>query len=164
MLATLHANNAPETLDRIINMFPHDQHPQIFLDLSQYLRAIISQRLVLGKDGKRVAAIELMLNTPHIPELVRKGDVRASRKRYPQRGEGHAELRRRAVQLYLDGRVSMEDALANADSRTNLEARSTSVEAPAVAGALAGPAPASEEDMLAGADPASAPNTRRLSD
>ena len=53
-LATLHANNAAETLDRIINMFPRDQHSQIFLDLSQYLKAILSQRLVVGKDGKRV--------------------------------------------------------------------------------------------------------------
>jgi twitching motility protein PilU len=74
-LATLHANNAPETLDRIINMFPRDQHPQVFLDLSQYLKAILSQRLVMGKDGKRVAAIEVLLNTPHVQELIKKGDV-----------------------------------------------------------------------------------------
>ena len=80
-LATLHANNAAETLDRIINMFPRDQHSQIFLDLSQYLRAILSQRLVTGKDGKRVAAIEVLLNTPHMQELIKKGDVVASRKR-----------------------------------------------------------------------------------
>ena len=82
VLATLHANNCAETLDRIINMFPRDQHKQIFLDLSQYLRAILAQRLVMGKDGKRVAAVEVMLNTPHIAELVKKGDVvSASRRR-----------------------------------------------------------------------------------
>ncbi len=75
VLATLHANNCAETLDRIINMFPQDQHTQIFLDLSQYLRAILAQRLVMGKDGKRVAAVEVMLNTPHISELIKKGDV-----------------------------------------------------------------------------------------
>src|SRR5688500_12308410 len=75
VLATLHANNTAETLDRIINMFPREQHTQIFLDLSQYLRAILGQQLVYGKDGKRVAAVEVMLNTPHISELVRKGDV-----------------------------------------------------------------------------------------
>jgi len=74
-LATLHANNAAETLDRIINMFPRDQHTQIFLDLSQYLKAILSQRLVPGTDGRRCAAIEVLLNTPHVQELVKKGDV-----------------------------------------------------------------------------------------
>ena len=73
VLSTLHANNSAETLDRIINMFPQDQHKQIFLDLSQYLRAILSQRLVVGKDGKRIAAIEVMLNTPYITELVEEG-------------------------------------------------------------------------------------------
>src|SRR5690349_8255659 len=75
VLATLHANNCAEALDRIINMFPRDQHTQIFLDLSQYLRALMGQRLVMGKDGKRCAAVEIMLNTPHIAELVKKGDV-----------------------------------------------------------------------------------------
>ncbi|MEA3177007.1 MAG: twitching motility protein PilU, partial [Gammaproteobacteria bacterium] len=75
VLATLHANNCAESLDRIINMFPREQHNQIFLDLSQYLRAILAQRLVMGRDGKRCAAVEVMINTPHIQELVKKGDV-----------------------------------------------------------------------------------------
>ena len=75
VLATLHANNCAESLDRIINMFPREQHNQIFLDMSQYLRAILAQRLVMGRDGKRCAAVEVMLNTPHIQELVKKGDV-----------------------------------------------------------------------------------------
>src|SRR5690349_2181814 len=66
VLATLHANNTAETLDRIINMFPLDQHTQIFLDLSQYLRAIIAQRLIPGKNKRRVAAVELLINTPHV--------------------------------------------------------------------------------------------------
>ena len=72
VLATLHANNCAETLDRIINMFPRDQHNQIFLDLSQYLRAILSQRLVAAKSGIRVAASEVMVNTPHVSELIKK--------------------------------------------------------------------------------------------
>src|SRR4029077_17011325 len=75
VLATLHANNSAESLDRIINMFPREQHNQIFLDLSQYLRAIMAQRLVMGKDTKRLAAVEIMLNTPHIATLIKKGDV-----------------------------------------------------------------------------------------
>jgi twitching motility protein PilU len=73
VLATLHANNCAETLDRIINMFPRDQHAQINLDLSQYLRAIVSQRLVRGKNGRRCAAVEVMLNTPHMQDLIKKG-------------------------------------------------------------------------------------------
>src|ERR1700724_2038607 len=73
-IATLHANNCAETLDRIINMSPRDQHNQIFLDLSQYLRAILSQRLVPAKSGMRVAASEVMVNTPHISDLITKGD------------------------------------------------------------------------------------------
>ena len=90
-LATLHANNAAETLDRIINMFPRDQHSQIFLDLSQYLKAILSQRLVMGKDGKRCAAIEVLLNTPHVQELDQEGrrDRRQGSAAAQQR-EGHA--------------------------------------------------------------------------
>ena len=66
VLATLHANNCAETLDRILNMFPRDQHKQATLDLSQYLRAILAQRLVMGADNKRVAAIEVMLQIPRI--------------------------------------------------------------------------------------------------
>jgi twitching motility protein PilU len=74
-IATLHANNSPETLDRIINMYPNDQHKQVLMDLSQYIRVIISQRLVRSKEGRRVAAVEIMINTPHISELILKGDI-----------------------------------------------------------------------------------------
>src|SRR5215475_4420012 len=75
VLATMHANNCAESLDRIINMFPREQHNQIFLDLSQYLRAIMAQRLIVGVDNRRLAALEVMINTPHIQTLVKKGDV-----------------------------------------------------------------------------------------
>src|SRR5512140_2029040 len=87
VLATLHANNCAETLDRIINMFPHEQHNQIFLDMSQYLRAILAQRLVMGRDGKRVAAVEVMINTPHISELIKKGDVMGIKEAISSSGE-----------------------------------------------------------------------------
>ena len=98
-IATLHANNCAETLDRIINMFPRDQHNQIFLDLSQYLRAILSQRLVPAKSGLRVAASEVMVNTPHISELIKKGDVIGVKEAIPHRhGARHAEFRQRALQ------------------------------------------------------------------
>ena len=123
-IATLHSNNAPETLDRIINMFPQDQHKQILMDMSQYLRAVISQRLVIGKDGKRVAAVEVMLNTPHISELILKGDISGVKEALKDTNEqGMQDFDRSLQKLYRDGRISLEQALANADSRANLEVR-----------------------------------------
>jgi len=96
----------------------------VLLDLSQYLRAILAQRLVPGVDGKRVAAVEIMLNTPHIQELIRKGDVSSIKESIRNSAEkGIQSFDNSLVTLYKSGRVSMDDALANADSRTNLEAR-----------------------------------------
>jgi twitching motility protein PilU len=124
VMATLHANNCAETLDRTINMFPHEQHAQVLLDLSQYLRAILAQRLVPGVDGKRVAAVEIMLNTPHISELIRKGDVGAIKESIRNSAEkGIQSFDSALVTLHKAGRISLEDALINADSRSNLEAR-----------------------------------------
>src|SRR5689334_20725218 len=124
VLATLHANNAAETLDRIINMFPRDQHTQIFLDLSQYLRAIIAQRLVPGKNKRRVAAVELLINTPHVQELIKKGDVIGAKEALRTSSEkGMQHFDTALYELYRAGRITMEDALTYADSRTNLEAK-----------------------------------------
>jgi twitching motility protein PilU len=123
-IATLHANNCAETLDRIINMFPRDQHNQIFLDLSQYLRAILSQRLVPAKSGVRVAASEVMVNTPYMSELIKKGDVLAVKEAISTGTErGMLSFDSALYNLVREGRIEMEDALANADSRTNLEAK-----------------------------------------
>jgi len=123
-LATLHANNAAETLDRIINMFPRDQHSQIFLDLSQYLKAILSQRLVMGKDGKRCAALEVLLNTPHVQELVKKGDVVGVKESLVRSSEkGVQSFDYSLFELYRLGKITLEEAISNADSRTNLEAK-----------------------------------------
>ncbi|MBL8224621.1 MAG: PilT/PilU family type 4a pilus ATPase [Chromatiales bacterium] len=123
-IATLHANNAPEALDRIINLFPEDQHGQTYMDLSQYLRAIISQRLVRSLDGQRVAAVEIMLNTPRIAELIQRGDISKVKESFRESSEqGMQTFDQSLLKLYKDGRVSMEEALANADSRANLEAQ-----------------------------------------
>ena len=123
VITTLHSNNAPETLDRIINMFPQDQHRQIYMDLSQYLRAIISQRLVRSLDGKRVAAVEVMLNTPHVSELVNRGEIAAVKEAFAQSSEaGMQSFDSALLELYKSGKIGMEEALANADSRANLEA------------------------------------------
>ena len=124
VLATLHANNCAETLDRIINMFTQEQHKQIFLDLSQYLKAILAQRLVMGKDNRRVAAMEVMLNTPHMAELVKKGDVIGIKEAISASSERGIQSFDVALHaLYKAGRVEMAEALANADSRANLEAK-----------------------------------------
>ena len=124
VLSTMHANNAAESLDRIINMFPREQHNQIFLDLSQYLRAIMAQRLVMGKENRRVAAVEVMINTPHIATLVKKGDVVSIKEAIntsTERGTQSFDVALYA--LYKSGKVMLEEALSNADSRANLEAK-----------------------------------------
>ncbi len=124
VLASMHANNCAESLDRIINMFPREQHNQIFLDLSQYLRAILAQRLVMGRDGRRLAAVEVMLNTPHIQELVKKGDVVGIKEAIAHSGDrGIQSFDVSLHELFKQHRVELEEALANADSRANLEAK-----------------------------------------
>jgi twitching motility protein PilU len=124
VLATLHANNCAESLDRIINMFPREQHNQIFLDMSQYLRAILAQRLVMGRDGKRCAAVEVMINTPHISELIKKGDVMGIKEAISTSGErGIQSFDVSLRDLFKSGRIELEEALTAADSRANLEAK-----------------------------------------
>ncbi len=124
VIATLHANNSPETLDRIINMYPVEQHNQVFMDLAQYLRAVISQRLVVKKDGERIAAVEIMLNTPHLSDLILKGDVSGVKEAFKKTTEPGMQCFDDALlELYRNGSVSMEEALVHADSRANLEAR-----------------------------------------
>jgi twitching motility protein PilU len=124
VLATMHANNCAESLDRIINMFPREQHAQIFLDLSQYLRSIMAQRLVLGKDNRRVAAVEIMINTPHISTLVKKGDVMSIKEAINVSSEkGIQSFDVALYTLFKQGRIELEHALINADSRANLEAK-----------------------------------------
>ena len=123
-IATLHANNSPETLDRIINMYPNEQHKQVLMDLAQYVRVIISQRLVRSKDGKRVAAVEVMLNTPHIAEMILKGDISSVKEAFKDTKEpGMQSFDQALFELYRKGLISMEEALSNADSRSNLEAK-----------------------------------------
>ena len=123
-ISTLHANNAHQTLDRIVNMFPEEMHKQLFMDLSLNLRAIVSQRLVPTKDGRRCAAVEVMINTPHTAELILQGridEIRESMESSPEKGVQTFDMALHA--LYKEGRIDMEEALKNADSRANLEAK-----------------------------------------
>lgn len=123
-ISTLHANNAYQTLTRIVNMFPQNLHKQLFMDLSLYLRAIISQRLVRSVEGKRRAAVEVLTNTPMVAELILKGEVDLVKEALE--GGGEKEMRSFDVallELYREGAITLEEALNNADSRANLEAR-----------------------------------------
>ncbi len=124
VVGTLHSNNASETLDRIVNLFPQEQHGQVFMDLAHYLRAILSQRLVRSRGGKLVAAVELMLNTPHIKDLMLKGDISAVKDAHKDSGEqGMKTFDDALLDLYKAGTITLEEAMSHADSRANLEAK-----------------------------------------
>ena len=121
-ISTLHANNANQAMERVINMFPQEAHKQLFMDLSMNIRAVVSQRLVLGIDGKRCAAIEILINTPHIQELILKGDIDELKVAMAESGQrGMQTFDDALLTLYKEGRIELEEALNNADSRTNLE-------------------------------------------
>jgi twitching motility protein PilU len=123
-ISTLHANNAHQAMERVINLFPQDLHKQLFMDLALNLRAVVSQRLVMGVDSRRVAAIEIMINTPHIAELILKGEIDALREAMATSGaKGMQTFDEALYALFREGRISLEEALNNADSRTNLEAK-----------------------------------------
>ncbi len=123
-ISTLHANNTHQTMDRIINMFPEQMHKQLLLDLSINLRAIISQLLVMGKKARRLAAVEIMINTPHIQDLILKGEIDQIREAMEESSEpGMQSFDEALHRLYKDGRITLEEALRYADSRANLEAK-----------------------------------------
>jgi twitching motility protein PilU len=105
-------------------MFPTEQHAQVFMDLGHYLRAILSQRLVRARTGKRVAAVELMLNTPHIKDLILKGDIAELKDALRDSGEkGMQNFDEALLGLYKAGTITLEEAMSHADSRSNLEAK-----------------------------------------
>jgi twitching motility protein PilU len=121
-LSTLHANNANQALDRIINFFPEERHRQIFLDLSLNLRAFISQRLVPTLEGKRAAAVEVLLATPFVQDLIKKGEVHQLKDVMEKStGQGMKTFDQALMELYKDGVVSLEEAMRNADSANNLK-------------------------------------------
>lgn len=123
-ISTLHANNANQAMERVINMFPQDLHKQLFMDLSLNLRSVISQRLVPDINGKRCAAIEIMVVTPHIGELILKGEIDEIKEAMQESGASGMQTFDDALyNLYKEGRITLEEALNNADSRTNLEAK-----------------------------------------
>jgi twitching motility protein PilU len=121
-LATLHANSANQALDRIINFFPELRKPQLLMDLSLNIRAIVSQRLIPKKDGRgRVAAVEVLLNSPLISDLIFKGEVHEIKGIMAKSRElGMQTFDQHLFDLYEQGLISYEDALRNADSVNEL--------------------------------------------
>ena len=121
-LSTLHANNAYHALNRIISLFPAEMQEGLLLDLALSLRAIVSQRLVRGVDGKRVAAVEVLVNNMHIGELIQRREVEKIKDAMEQSMvEGSQTFEESLLELVLSGRVSKQEALLNADSRTNMD-------------------------------------------
>lgn len=126
-VSTLHSTNAYQTLQRIVSMYPQDAREQLYMDLSLNIQAIISQRLVKGVDGKRVAAMEILLNTPYVAELILKGRIEAVREAMADtaQSQGMMTFDDSLFTLCESGRITQAEALDNADSRDNLESRFT---------------------------------------
>lgn len=123
-ISTLHANNANQALDRIINFFPEERRNQLLMDLSLNVRAFISQRLIPTVDGKRTAAVEIMIGTPMICDLILKGKANEI-KEIMEKSEtlGMQTFDGALFLLYKEGKISLEEALRNADSQNNLRLR-----------------------------------------
>jgi twitching motility protein PilU len=120
-IGTLHSNNANQAIERIMNFFPVERHAQIYLQLSLNLRAIVSQRLIPSVDGKRVPALEIMLDTPRIKDLVKKAEIDTLKEAMEQGvDEGCQTFDHVLFQLYKANKITLEQALINADSANNL--------------------------------------------
>ncbi|MBV1880317.1 MAG: PilT/PilU family type 4a pilus ATPase [Pseudomonadales bacterium] len=123
-ISTLHANNANQAVDRIINFFPEERHKQLFLDLSLNLRGIISQRLVPTIDNKRAAAVEILLGSPRIQDLIKNGKVDAIKEvMLKSEAQGMQTFDTALYALYKSGQISLDETLKNADSKNNLRLR-----------------------------------------
>ena len=130
-LTTLHANNANQALDRIINFFPEERHKQLFLDLSLNIQGFVSQRLIPTLDGKRAAAIEILLGTPRVCDLIKQGKVDEIKEvMLKSEASGMQTFDTALYKLYKQKKISMEEALRNADSKNNLRLRITLEEKP----------------------------------
>ena len=121
-LSTLHANNANQALDRVLHFFPEDMHPQLFMDLSLNLRAIVAQQLIRRADGKgRYPAIELLINTPLASDLIRKGEVHKLKELMKNsREHGMQTFDQCLYELFRAGKITYEDALHSADSKNEV--------------------------------------------
>ncbi len=123
-ISTLHANNANQALDRIINFFPEERRPQLLMDLSSNIQAFVSQRLIPSVDGKRVAAVEILLGTPTIKEKILRGEFEEI-KAIMEKSEnlGMQTFDTALFKLHKEGKITLEEAIKNADSANNLRLR-----------------------------------------
>jgi len=120
-LATLHSNNADQTIERILNFFPESAHKNVLMNVALNLKAVVSQRLVTGNDGRRLPAAEVLINTPMIRDLLRRGQIHEMKQAMEESLEqGMESFDQCLFRLHKDGRISMEEALRAADSRDGL--------------------------------------------
>lgn len=123
-LATLHSNNANQAMERVMNFFPAERHAQIYLQLSLNLRGIVSQRLVRTADDGRVAAVEVLLDSPRVKDLVHKGHISEIKEAMEKSTNlGMQTFDQALYDLYKANKISLEEALKNADSANNLRLR-----------------------------------------
>lgn len=120
-LSTLHSNNANGALERIVNFFPEDARDQLLMDMSLNLRAIVCQRLIRGVDGNLLPAVEVLLNTPYVADLIQKGKTDQIKEAMEQGKEiGMKTFDQVLFELYKEGKITKEEAIKNADSRNNV--------------------------------------------
>jgi twitching motility protein PilU len=120
-LATLHANNSYHAMNRIISFYPLENRPTLLLDMSAALQSIISQRLVRTKAGSRKAAVEVLLNTRHVAELIEKGEINEIKEAMEKSmAPGSQTFEQSLFKMFMDGAISQEECMANADSATNM--------------------------------------------
>jgi twitching motility protein PilU len=142
-VSTLHANSADQALDRIVSFFPDSARRQIGMDLSLNLKAVVCQRLIRSRTGGRVPAVEVMLLTRYVSELIRKGEVEGLKEAMEQSGvHGMQTFDQALYGLYHAGLITLDEALENADSRNDLSLRirlDSAAEGRPCARAVAGP-------------------------
>ncbi|HZQ74478.1 MAG TPA: PilT/PilU family type 4a pilus ATPase [Burkholderiales bacterium] len=158
-VATLHANNSYHAMNRVINFYPLENRPSLLLDMAAALQAIISQRLVRTKTGARVAAVEVLLNTRHIAELIEKGEINEIKEALEKSmSPGSQTFEQALFKLFMEGKITQEEAMANADSATNMlwlinqatAGQITGAASPAPAPAAAGAPGAQKEEKKEG--------------
>jgi twitching motility protein PilU len=145
-LATLHANNSYHAMNRIINFYPLENRPALLLDLAAALQAVISQRLVRTKTGMRLPAVEVLLNTRHIAELIEKGEIGEIKEALEKSmSPGSQTFEQALFKHFIEGKVTQEEAMANADSATNMLWLINQATAGEISGQARPPAPSPEK-------------------
>ena len=145
-LATLHANNSYHAMNRIINFYPLENRPALLLDLAAATQAVISQRLVRIKTGQRQPAVEVLLNTRHIAELIERGEIGEIKEALEKSmSPGSQTFEQSLFKLFIEGKISQEEAMANADSATNMLWLINQATAGEISGQARPPAPPQEK-------------------